>query len=125
VKNRFIVVLVAIGAGLLLATPACSNQAEGERCDTRGDNFGNDECDDNMRCTPAVELTGSATDRCCPNNRAQSETAICKVPGNPIGGDAAPPSDAAAGDASASDGNVTVDTGSDAPVVPADAGDAG
>jgi len=96
VKNRFIVVVfAAVGIGALLTVPACSNQGEGERCNVQGDNFGRDECQDNMRCTPANELTGSTTDRCCPDNRAQAQTAICSVPTNRPDQSNAPPSDAA------------------------------
>jgi hypothetical protein len=75
-----------------LAVPACSNQGEGERCDTRGENGGNDDCLDGLKCTRADTLgTGASADLCCPVDRTKATTAGCKLPPAPAGGDASIP----------------------------------
>ncbi len=104
---------VTLGVGLVL--PACANQAEGDRCDTRGD----DDCQSGLICTKANLLNGAGNaDRCCPQNRAEATTSVCALSSTP-GSDAAPPGDASSGDAAASDG------GSDAPEdAPADTNEA-
>ncbi len=53
---------------VLGVVPGCSNQGEGERC---GDEVGasnNDDCGDNLVCTPSSQLLSGAidaTNRCC------------------------------------------------------------
>lgn len=58
-----------------LAFPACSNQAEGERCDV---NNNNDDCQEGLICKPSTELGGSA-DICCPEGT--SELPECTIGG--------------------------------------------
>ena len=114
-------------AGLSLSLSACSNQGEGERCDTRGDKQGNDECQDGLTCRPGVF-------RCCPIDESAPTVAACKVtrdtpsidagPAAEAGNDAdATSSDASPGDASdasdAPDANATTDA------LVSDAGDGG
>jgi hypothetical protein len=108
VSPRLATVLASALAVVLAATlaPACSNNAEGERCDTRADNAGNDDCQDGLRCTP--DIPGSQSDICCPPDRAQATTAICGVAPSPGGN--VPPTDAGAADVSTADTTVTPDT---------------
>lgn len=110
---------------------ACSNQAEGERCDPR---FGNDDCKDGLVCKRATEL-GGLYDLCCPATGAN--VAECRRSISTDGGDLPAP-DATTTDGATTDGATTSDagsdSGSDAPVdsasdapkdAPADGSDAG
>lgn len=97
---------------------ACSNQGEGERCDTQGENNGNSECQSGLRCTPAAELSGSQVDRCCPEVRESATVDICK----PITGSASPPGVVDGGRDAQGDG--AVDSGRDAGPDAQDGGDA-
>jgi hypothetical protein len=128
----------ALVGGLLAGLAvACSNQGEGERCDTLADNGGNDDCQDGLVCTPGTSLNPpQSTDRCCPQDRTQAQTSVCQQPTTSVGGDAAPPPfdsglhDGPSGDSSNPD-SATDSSASDAPVdspidSPVDAGvDAG
>lgn len=96
-------VLIAIAA-----IPACSNYSEGERCESANNNL---DCQSDLTCTPAAQLTNTTSDRCCPSDRALASETVCKVP--PSGGTAA--SDAAA----SAETGITTDPGSST-----DAGDA-
>jgi hypothetical protein len=117
-----------------LSVSACSNQGEGERCDIRGDNAGNDECQDGLTCR-LVTTTNAAEQsyRCCPLDQTAPTVAECKIAQNTVptpeaglptttdaGGDAAPVE-------ASTDANVTdasdASTTTDAPV--SDAGDSG
>lgn len=73
-----------------LAVPACSNMAEGERCDTKGENGGNDDCLDGLQCTKKEDL-GTSADLCCPPDRSKATAAACRLPPAPPGGDASIP----------------------------------
>jgi hypothetical protein len=75
--------------------------AEGERCDVRSDNAGNDDCQSGLRCTPKSELNGAQSDICCPPSRASATTAICAQPPSPGGN--VPPTDSGAADTSVTD----------------------
>ena len=113
-----------------LPTGACSNQAEGERCDTHGDNGGNDDCKSGLVCVKAALLNGApASDRCCPPDRSRSSTDVCRLPSNPVGADSAPPDQTDAGSdvVQQADTAPPEDAPSDAPVdvvqdAPADGG---
>ncbi len=90
---RILVALLSLGAAVLavaLTLPSCSNQGEGDRCNVLGDNNGNDECQDGLVCTRAADL-GAPTDLCCPPDRRNATTAVCRIAQNPLMGDAAPP----------------------------------
>ncbi len=72
---------------------ACSNQGEGEFCDTA--NMNND-CQDGLTCQdPApglVAMQGIVASRCCPADTAQATTAACMASASGLinaGGDAA------------------------------------
>jgi hypothetical protein len=115
------------------ATVGCSNQGEGARCDTLGDNAGNGECQDGLVCDPPSQLNGSFDNVgmtfgiCCPGDRSLATTTICSIPASPVGADAAAPfqdsgsfgsdgglpSPDATLDQFVADSNAPVDTGAD------------
>jgi hypothetical protein len=68
--------LLALVASMTAAV-ACSNQGEGDFCDS---NNGNNDCQDGLECVPAPGVTGSVNrDRCCPVLPAQPTTAACSL----------------------------------------------
>jgi hypothetical protein len=118
----FALALAAIGAAASLVV-ACSGQGEGERCSLQADNNGNDDCAGDLVCTAAGSLNGSSTDRCCPQNRAQSTTPVCATQ-TATGIDAGAPIDSGSTDAGTDGGDASKDSpsgetgsdgGSDAP----------
>lgn len=99
---------LALAFGVAIVLPACSNQAEGDRCDTRSE----DDCQDGLVCTAANLLNGAGNaDRCCPPlaDRARATTSVCSLPATP-GSDAAIPVEAGGGD------DAAVDAPDDAPI---------
>lgn len=74
-RARFALLVAVTLAGPMLAV-ACSNQAEGERCDRNNED---EDCQDGLVCTSSQVLGGSA-DICCPENLGDSENAAC-IPG--------------------------------------------
>jgi hypothetical protein len=67
----------------LTASIACSNQGEGEFCNSFN---GNNDCQDGLECVPAPGLSAGLTDRdrCCPIPPAQPTTAACSVNTNAV-----------------------------------------
>jgi hypothetical protein len=65
-------------AAALTAAVACSNQGEGEFCDT---NNGSNDCQDGLACVPAPGLSATLTnrDRCCPILPALPTTSACAL----------------------------------------------
>ena len=131
-KIRLVAIAVVSALSVALTLfPGCSNQAEGERCDTNGDNGGNDDCQSGLVCVHANQLNGASdSDRCCPPDRSRATADICKLSTTPVGGDAAPPPSNDSG--TTPDVNVQDSGGGDAPVdsppdtaSPADASDSG
>jgi hypothetical protein len=97
----FVFALVVTGAVALVA--ACSGQGEGERCSVLSDNNGDDDCA-GLHCTPAGQLNGSSTDRCCPADRTQATTPVCAVQ-TAVGIEAGQlPTEGGTGDTGANDG---------------------
>ena len=126
-RRRYWIVSVAVVAALssgFIALTACSNYGEGERCEVGN---GNDDCANGLQCTPAAQLTGSNSDRCCPVNRSTATEPICTTPSNPIAGDAMPPLETGPGaDATVKDSSTTPDGSGDADAsADADADDGG
>lgn len=85
-----IVLCVMLGGFVTLA--ACSNYAEGDRCEVLN---GNEDCQDPLQCTPKAQLNVpyNSSDRCCPVNRATASHPACTIQQNPIAGDSAPPAE--------------------------------
>ena len=108
-RVRAIALGMALGLGLA-AHAGCSNQGEGERCDKRGDNGGNDECQDGLECV-AQDILKQNSDRCCPPDRTKAVTAICREPASvtnstPPLADTGTAGDSAATDATTGDASV-------------------
>lgn len=141
--RRFALASAAVSAlaGVIFLLVACSQQAEGDRCQLDNNN---DDCADGLVCTGSTNLPiaqrGTATDRegrCCPADRTQATVAACAANASTPGGDAAIDLDAeidsatGVGDAGDDAPSTTVDSGSDAPVdanvsdAPTDANEAG
>lgn len=61
-----------------VAITACSNQGEGDRCETAN---GNADCDTSagLICYPQAQLTNTSSDRCCPEDRSRATHPICKT----------------------------------------------
>jgi len=103
------VVILAV-AGALSVFSACSNNGEGERCESAN---GSDDCQDGLICVQ---------ERCCPPDRSRATAAACKDPAGQNLNDASPAPDSGP-DTSVPDTGVDTsvpDTGTDA----ADASDA-
>ncbi len=126
----WLLVVAALGALALALTTSCSQQQEGERCDlNNGISGGDSDCKDGLICTAAKDL-GTDTDRCCPQDRSQSQVTPCIISSSSLNQDAAPPStgggsmDASPSTESGSDtGSDAGDSGSDTGVT--DAADSG
>lgn len=114
-RNRILSVLLASSLGVLAVLSACSNNGEGERCETLN---GNEDCENGLTCTPARQLPAGfdSADRCCPFDRSQATVASCKQGTSTIG-NTPPPADTGPPDTStsdAADAADAADTSSDA-----------
>lgn len=112
---RALLVVVAVGSGIGIVA-ACSNQGEGEVCNTLN---GSDDCqtDQGLACFAANVLNNTDTDRCCPEDRSKATHPACTTYSASVIPDGTAPSNT---------GPDTTDSGStlqDAQV--ADAADAG
>jgi hypothetical protein len=125
-QKRLVAFVLAVSAAALPLAVACSNSAEGERCDVLSSNGGNDDCQDGLVCTSKTDLNGASSDLCCPPDRTTSTTPQCQVAHAPVGGDAGIPTDSGSTpDTGATE--ASVDSGRDAGIDSAssDASDAG
>jgi hypothetical protein len=112
-----VVTSLTIGGWLVLS--ACSNNAEGERCQVANNN---DDCENGLICLASSQVNPSynSSDRCCPVDRTTASHPACTLLQNPVAGDSSPPADT--GPANPDTG--TVDTGTDTGTdTGADAGD--
>lgn len=109
------IVTLALTAGWF-ALVACSNQAEGDRCQTAN---GNDDCQDGLICLASTQVNTNynSADRCCPVDRATATHPACTLLQNPVAGDSAPPADTgpvdtdSGGDTGAPDADADADAG--------------
>ena len=111
------IALFALAGAFIVVASACSNQGEGERCESLN---GNEDCktDEGLICYPQAQLRNSNSDRCCPLDRSTATHPVCKTSVD-VNRDATPPPDTGpppTGD----DGGPDADAGEDAP---SDAGD--
>ncbi len=115
---------------------ACSKQGEGERCDRRATNSGNEDCQSGLVCTARENLNGTiiapgeSTDegRCCPADRTLAVERICQQATGGIGSDSGIPTNVGNDAGDAADAAETSDDASDSNVpdtAVADANDAG
>jgi len=91
-RTRTFAFAFCLFAGGLAAIGACSNQGEGERCESLN---GDEDCktDEGLVCYPAALLTNTTSDRCCPRDRATATHPVCKIPVEIIGTDGEAPPD--------------------------------
>jgi hypothetical protein len=61
-----------VSAVVVLSMPGCSQQGQGERCDSA--KTGNADCNDGLTCVPAHQLADGTTDRCCPAENTESDS---------------------------------------------------
>ena len=61
---RSFAVFSFVSALAVISAPGCSQQGEGERCDSTKN--GDADCDDGLVCVKKGELVEGITDRCCP-----------------------------------------------------------
>lgn len=102
--TRKLIPFVAALILLMGSVYACSNQGEGDRCDTRN---GDEDCLSGLICTSKGTL-GTDSDRCCPSNRTQSSADVCRQTATPSGGDASIPTEQ---DGSTADSATPADSG--------------
>jgi len=123
IRALFAFVGLGLAALVAVAEGACSNQSEGQRCSTLGENGGSDDCQSPLVCKQKSLLNGAQDDLCCPQNPAQATVPACQSPSSDA---SVPPSPSDAGDAAtdapATDGG---DGGIDSSSPPTDGGDAG
>ncbi|HEY8077354.1 MAG TPA: hypothetical protein VIF62_24680 [Labilithrix sp.] len=114
---------------VLFALVACSNGAEGDRCEY--DNL-NDDCQDGLICIPASPRPGAPytvnqqyanSDRCCPADQHQATHPAC-LPSTGTGGDSSAPDATTPEGGSDSGGDAPSDAPVDSPNDAADAADA-
>lgn len=84
-----VALLVTVGGFIALAA-ACSNQGEGERCQSAN---GNDDCNtaEGLICIPEGQLRNANSDHCCPADRSKAKHPICQRPVDIVGDGGAPP----------------------------------
>jgi len=87
--------LVVVG---LLA--ACDRQGEGQVCDPRAANNGNDDCQSGLACQT---IPGAANATCCPPNLAQATVAACGANHTLLDANTAPPDSAQAAEGGGAD----------------------
>jgi hypothetical protein len=77
-----------------LFMPACSQQGEGERCDSIN---GDTDCDDGLKCVRASDLADERTDRCCDPDQTTFTDSRCRPGTGPVAPVGGAPSDGDAG----------------------------
>jgi hypothetical protein len=68
---RSAAVFALVSAFAVLTVPGCSQQGEGERCDSAKN--GDEDCDSGLTCVRKNELIEGITDRCCPAEGTESD----------------------------------------------------
>ena len=64
----------------VMSAPGCSQQGEGERCDSAKN--GDADCDSGLACVKKGDLLENITDRCCPAEGTESDTRCTR--GTPV-----------------------------------------
>jgi hypothetical protein len=103
---RSIVILSFASLAALLSAPGCSQQGEGERCDSAKN--GDDDCDSGLTCVSANELLSPETDRCCPADGQESDSRCTRGAPTSSGGSS---NSGTAGAGDAGDGTGTTNAG--------------
>src|ERR1700730_11838529 len=66
--------LPVLAAVALAVVTSCAGQGEGELCNTKAGNNGNDDCQGGLVCVTSPNYVNG---RCCPQDRNQARTAVC------------------------------------------------
>ena len=105
---RSAVVFAFVSALAVMTVPGCSQQGEGERCDSAKN--GDEDCDSGLTCVRSTELSDRATDRCCPAEGSESDKRCTRgAPPTSSGGSGS------TGGASAGTGGASAGTGGGEP----------
>jgi hypothetical protein len=80
--GRFLILACLVG---------CAGQGEGELCNRKAGNGGDDDCQSGLRCSLSVSPS-PGFGLCCPSDPALAQAAACKGSSGGVKGDAAPPS---------------------------------
>jgi hypothetical protein len=72
---------LALAAVTIAAVSACSGQGEGELCNPKAGNSGNDDCQSGLTCQPRPAIVVNGFGICCPPG-GQSTTTACAVTGS-------------------------------------------
>ena len=124
-RKRLVAFVLSASIVMVPLFVACSNNAEGERCDQLSSNGGNDDCQDGLICTSKTDLNGASSDLCCPQNRTTATTPQCQIAHAPVGGDAAPPPPSDSGSTGDAAGDTGAQSDADAASEASDAADGG
>lgn len=87
VQASFPVVFAVVATALLAA---CQGQGEGQLCDTRAGNGGNDDCQSGLTCQSGHGVVMSPFGICCPAN-GPATTSACSTTGTSLDANPAPP----------------------------------
>jgi hypothetical protein len=68
---RSAAVFAFVSAIAVLTVPGCSQQGEGERCDSAKN--GDEDCDSGLTCVRLNELLEHTADRCCPAEGTETD----------------------------------------------------
>ena len=75
---------------ILICLVGCTGQGEGELCNHKAGNSGNDDCQSGLTCTTSGPSPGFGL--CCPSNAASATTEACKGGSGGLDASVAPPS---------------------------------
>jgi hypothetical protein len=110
---RFRLQSLWIPAFLAMAVFAgCSNESEGQPCDTNAGDAGSSDCNGGLVCTS--NLPNANGPRCCPADRSTASTPECALATGVADANPSPPdafSSSSGGDAEAGTGDATTDGG--------------
>jgi len=73
---RSVCLFAFVSAVAVLSIPGCSQQGEGERCDSTN---GDADCNAGLTCVPKAKLLVNLTDRCCPAENTESDSRCHRV----------------------------------------------
>jgi hypothetical protein len=69
---------VFVSTGAVLSMPGCSQQGQGERCDSIN---GDADCDSGLTCVLKGKLAASPVDRCCPAENTETDSRCQRLGG--------------------------------------------
>ena len=109
----------------LFCLVGCAGQGEGELCNHKAGNSGNDDCQSGLTCTTSGPSPGFGL--CCPSNPASAKTEACKGGSGGLDASVAPPSASKESGPAEAGADATVEAGPMETSAPetADGGDGG